>query len=225
MFLSIIGYQNFTIARDPARWGTDDRFGVQVDHCPTRSHRPMDATVPAPSSLTGLDPVSSTPNGVNEHDLIGGPFAVIESDPGVFTTLVRTLGVRGLQVVELYDIEPWASDHLHPIYGLVFCFLWRKDNDVLPKKEGLEDEDDSAKLWFANQLSDDACASMAILNVLLNVEEVDVGEKLKEFKNETERMSSPVSLIPVASFGGYLNPIGVDEGFGGFECSFYQKSA
>ena len=38
---------------------------------------------------------------------------------------------------------------------------------MLPRKEsgGLEDEDDPAKLWFANQLSDDSCASMAILNV------------------------------------------------------------
>lgn len=154
----------------------------------------MDATV-TPPNFAGLDSASDTPDNKSEHDLIGGPFAVIESDPGVFTTLVRTLGVQGLQVVELYDIEPWASDHLHPIYGLVFCFLWRKDNDVLPKKEsnGLEDgEDDSAKLWFANQLSDDACASMAILNVLLNVEEVDVGESLRVFRSETERMSSPV---------------------------------
>ena len=155
----------------------------------------MDATTIQRHNPAGPSLTSDTPDARNEHDLIGGPFAVIESDPGVFTTLVRTLGVRGLQVVELYDIEPWASDHLHPIYGLVFCFLWKKDSEALSKKtpEGIEDgETDSAKLWFANQLSDDACASMAILNVLLNVEEVDIGERLKEFRSETERMSSPV---------------------------------
>ena len=182
----------------------------------------MDATNTTPPNLDGPGPdFASDKSG---HDLIGGPFAVIESDPGVFTTLVRTLGVQGLQVVELYDIEPWASDHLHPIYGLIFCFLWRKDNEALQKKEssGLEDgEDDPAKLWFANQLSDDACASMAILNVLLNVEEVDVGESLMEFRDETERMSSPVCHVSFVSFVGYLNPIAVDEGFGGFKCPFY----
>jgi len=159
----------------------------------------MNATTIKSSNPAGPSLAPDILDEKNEHDLIGGPFAVIESDPGVFTTLVRTLGVQGLQVVELYDIEPWASDHLHPIYGLVFCFLWRKDNDVLPRKKssGLEDgEDDSAKLWFANQLSDDACASMAILNVLLNVEEVDIGEGLREFRNETERMSSPVCCTP-----------------------------
>jgi len=184
----------------------------------------MDATATDSQNSAGPSLAPTIPNDKSEHDLIGGPFAVIESDPGLFTTLVRTLGVQGLQVVELYDIESWASDHLHPIYGLVFCFLWRRDNDVLPKKKpnGLEDgEDDSAKLWFANQLSDDACASMAILNVLLNVEEVDVGERLREFRNETERMSSPVCCASLPSFVGYLNRPAVDEGVGSFECTFH----
>jgi len=162
----------------------------------------MNSTATTSPNLANPTSASDAPDDKSEHDLIGGPFAVIESDPGVFTTLVRTLGVQGLQVVELYDIEPWASDHLHPIYGLVFCFLWRKDNDALPKKEsgGPEDREDAlAKLWFANQLSDDACASMAILNVLLNVEEVEIGERLTVFRNETERMSSPMKGLAVSN--------------------------
>lgn len=184
----------------------------------------MNAAATNSSNPTCPALVHDTPDDRSGHDLIGGPFAVIESDPGVFTTLVRTLGAQGLQVVELYDIEPWASEHLHPIYGLAFCFLWRRDNDVSLKKtpNGLEDgEDDSAKLWFANQLSDDACASMAILNVLLNVEEVDVGERLREFRNETERMASPVWRPLICSFLDYLNLAAVDEGLSGFECSLH----
>ena len=43
------------------------------------------------------------------RDLVCGSFAIIESDPGVFATLVRTLGAQGLQVVELYNVESWAS--------------------------------------------------------------------------------------------------------------------
>ena len=206
--------------------GVRFRFGKSTRAAFTRSPSAMDATAIKPPNPAGPSLVSDTFDDKTEHDLIGGPFAVIESDPGVFTTLVRTLGAQGLQVVELYDIEPWASDHLHPIYGLVFCFLWRKDNDVLPKKkpDGSEDgEDDSAKLWFANQLSDDACASMAILNVLLNVEEgeVDVGERLREFRNETERMSSPVRRVSISLFVGYLNLVAVDEGAGSFKRPFH----
>ena len=44
------------------------------------------------------------------------------------------------------------------------------------------------RLWFANQLSDGACASMATLNALLNVEGVELGERLRKFRDETERM-------------------------------------
>jgi len=57
------------------------------------------------------------------------PFAVFESDPSLFTTLVRTLGVQGLRVVELYDTEPRASDRPH------LAQARRNDNSVPPKKK------------------------------------------------------------------------------------------
>ncbi|RXW19186.1 hypothetical protein EST38_g6661 [Candolleomyces aberdarensis] len=117
-------------------------------------------------------------------DLIGGPFAVIESDPGVFTSLVRKLGVRGVELIEVYGIEPWAMDHLNP-YGLVFCFLWRKD----AHRPADFDDPAAEKVWFANQLSDDSCATHAILNVLLNCPGIDLGPELEAFKDETEHMS------------------------------------
>ncbi|KAF9472727.1 cysteine proteinase [Pholiota conissans] len=117
-------------------------------------------------------------------DLVGGPFAVIESDPGVFTSLTRRLGIRRLELVELYDIEPWAVDHLSP-YGLIFCFMWRKDTH-----RPTDFNDPAAeRVWFANQLSDDACATHAILNVLLNCPSIDIGDELRAFRKETEHMS------------------------------------
>jgi len=51
-----------------------------------------------------------------------------------------------------------------------------------------------------NQLDNDASASMAILNVLPNMEEIDVGEMLREFRNETERISSLVCRASISSF-------------------------
>jgi ubiquitin carboxyl-terminal hydrolase L5 len=86
----------------------------------------------------------------------------------VFTSLIRKLGIRNLELVEMYDIEPWAVDHLNP-RGLIFCFLWRKDSHC-----PAEFVDPAAeRVWFANQLSDDACASHAILNVLLNCPDIE----------------------------------------------------
>ena len=72
---------------------------------------------------------------------------------------------------------------------------------MLPKggSSGLQDgEDGSAKLWFANQLSDYARASMAILNALLNVEDVDAGETLRTFRKETEKMSCSVCHVAIS---------------------------
>ncbi|KAF7298868.1 Ubiquitin c-terminal hydrolase [Mycena indigotica] len=128
-----------------------------------------------------------------EHDLVGEPFAVIESDPSVFTSLARRLGITGAEFVELYDIEPWAVDHLNPL-GLVFCFLWRKD------AHRLADFDDPAaeRVWFANQLSDDACASQALLNIALNCPALKIGGELAMFKQDTERMSPVMKGLAIS---------------------------
>lgn len=119
---------------------------------------------------------------------------MIESDPGVFTTLLRKLGVSGLEVTELYSVEPFATDHLNP-YGLVFCYLCEDDSALKNEYEGSSDLDDpdARSIWFANQLSDDACASQAILNVLFNCKGVNLGRELREFAADTEKMSPVVS--------------------------------
>ena len=81
---------------------------------------------------------------------------MLNQRPGVFTTLIRKLGVRGLEVTELYGIEPSETDHLNP-HGLVFCYLC--DDDAGAQGEfGEEDEladPDAREVWFANQLSTD----------------------------------------------------------------------
>ncbi|KAJ7644005.1 ubiquitin C-terminal hydrolase [Roridomyces roridus] len=127
-------------------------------------------------------------------DLVGEPFAVIESDPGVFSSLTRRLGIRRVELIELYDIEPWAVEHLSP-RGLVFCFLWRKDNH---RPSDFADPA-AARVWFANQLSDDACASLALLNIALNCPDLAVGEELEEFRRETEGMSPVMKGLAISS--------------------------
>ncbi|KZT66892.1 cysteine proteinase [Daedalea quercina L-15889] len=138
---------------------------------------------------------SSTSRRDDTDELVGGPFAVIESDPGVFTTLLHKLGVRGFEVTEIYDIEPWATDHLQPL-GLIFCYMCN-DPDGANTSE-FEDED-AERVWFANQLSDDACASHALLNVLLNCPQVDLGEELREIQVVTAEMSPVMRGLAVSS--------------------------
>ena len=107
---------------------------------------------------------------------------------GVFTTLIRKLGVEGVAVEEVYDIQ-WGLDSLHP-KGLVLCFNWRKDSHHASDFQVPAAKD----VWFANQLEDDACASLAILNIVNNCPDIKVRSSLNEFKLETMQMSSKVSL-------------------------------
>ncbi|KAJ7119953.1 cysteine proteinase [Mycena crocata] len=138
------------------------------------------------------------PAATNQHqepiDLVGAPFAVIESDPGVFTSLTRRLGIQGLEVVELYDIEPYAVEHLSP-RGLIFCFLWQKD---VHRARDFKDPA-AERVWFANQLSGDACASLAMLNIVFNCPEVDIGDTLTVFRQETEKMSPVMKGLAISS--------------------------
>lgn len=97
--------------------------------------------------------------------------------------------------MELYDIEAWAVDHLHPL-GLIFCFLWHKDSH----RASDFDDPDAERVWFANQLIDDACASQAILNVALNIPDISINDRLNAFKADTAEMTSVVCLMWISCY-------------------------
>ena len=73
-------------------------------------------------------------------------WCTIESDPGVFSELVRKIGVKGIQFEELFDLDDSSLKHIQPVYGLIFLFKWVKSSE---KREILAEGTYDPTLFFA----------------------------------------------------------------------------
>lgn len=71
-------------------------------------------------------------------------------------------------------------NQIKPIHGLIFLFKWQKEPE---KRETLEYYDET--LFFAKQTINNACATQAILSILMNNENIQIGDDLKNFKDFT----------------------------------------
>jgi ubiquitin carboxyl-terminal hydrolase L5 len=110
-------------------------------------------------------------------------WCTIESDPGVFTELVENIGVRDVEFQEVVSLDEASLAELGEVLGLIFLFKWRDDvpprNTMSAVPEGL---------FFAKQVINNACATQAILSVLMNTtpDQLDIGETLNDLRSFTE---------------------------------------
>eukprot|EP00118_Oscarella_pearsei_P028927 m.3288 g.3288 ORF g.3288 m.3288 type:complete len:365 (+) comp9227_c0_seq2:22-1116(+) len=120
-------------------------------------------------------------------DGVSGNWCLIESDPGVFSELIRGFGVTGAQVEELWSLDEAEFEKLEPVHGLIFLFKWRPDEKI---SGSLVTDSRRNDVFFAKQSIPNACATQAILSVLLNCDHPDVGlgRVLADFKNFTASM-------------------------------------
>ncbi|KPM43555.1 hypothetical protein AK830_g2992 [Neonectria ditissima] len=110
----------------------------------------------------------------------------IESDAGVFTSLVESLGVKGVQFEELLTLEPSELRALQPVYGVIFLFKYPTDQPYATPdgpRDGAFDQAATENIFYATQIIQNACATQALLSVLLNkAADVEIGEQLTDFR-------------------------------------------
>lgn len=115
-----------------------------------------------------------------------------------------------------------------PVYGLIFLFHWREDN-LVNQEASCPDG-----LWFANQVclftllhlstlsnssqtTSNACASVALLNIVNNIEGIHLGEHLANFKDFTMPFTPALRGDAVANFEFVKR---IHNSFARYVCSF-----
>ncbi|XP_035785459.1 ubiquitin carboxyl-terminal hydrolase calypso-like [Anopheles albimanus] len=114
----------------------------------------------------------------------------LESDPGLFTLLLEDFGVKGVQVEEIYDLQKALEGQ---VYGFIFLFRWIEERRARRKIVEttdiyVKDEDAVNNIFFAQQVVPNSCATHALLSVLLNCSDIDLGTTLSRLKMHTKGM-------------------------------------
>ncbi|OII74561.1 ubiquitin C-terminal hydrolase [Cryptosporidium ubiquitum] len=114
---------------------------------------------------------------------MSGDWCTIESDPGVFTELVERYGVKGVQFAEIYDYSESGMDLIISeygnVYGIIFLF---KFTEKFKGNHFSQPTEAPPEMFYANQVINNACATQAILSIILNRLDIDIGSHLQEFK-------------------------------------------
>lgn len=98
---------------------------------------------------------------------------------------MEAMGVPGVQMEELYSLDADSLKSLKPVHGLIFLFRWTPEAGADARPAVATEAEFPPGLFFARQVATNACATQAILSILLNrpgkVELGGAAATLKEF--------------------------------------------
>ncbi|TBU38788.1 ubiquitin carboxyl-terminal hydrolase [Dichomitus squalens] len=119
-----------------------------------------------------------------------------ESDPGVFTELLKTLGVP-LVVDDLYSLDAATLTEFQPLHALIFLFKWVSTGSAEPSVGGQYDPDFPG--FFAHQVVNNACATLAVMNAIANIPGLQMGAQLSDLFSFTAGMDPQTSGMAITS--------------------------
>jgi len=95
-------------------------------------------------------------------------------------------------VEELCGLDESLVSDLAPIYGFIFLFKWDPSVESKRKKQALEPSEIPKGTFFASQTVQNACATQALLSILLNVPltaPVELGGDLLTFRDFSQGLT------------------------------------
>lgn len=123
-------------------------------------------------------------------------FCEIESEPAFFSAILKDMGVEGINVREIFSVLPEYLETLSkPIYGFILLYNYRNQGtSEIPKET-------HNHVWFANQLpAQNSCATLAMINILMNCADIEIGDYLRQFLDFTKDMTPYQRGEALASF-------------------------
>jgi ubiquitin carboxyl-terminal hydrolase L5 len=101
----------------------------------------------------------------------------------VFAALLREWGAPNVNVHEIVELDALFEKKPESTYGLILLSRWapaETPNDITTAPEGV---------WFANQVQSFSCATVALINIIMNHSELNLGQHLNDFRRETSTMN------------------------------------
>ena len=117
-------------------------------------------------------------------------------DPFARSELLKTLGVP-LVVDDLYSLDPESLAQFQPLHALIFLFKWVSGQSGEPSSGGQYDPEFPG--FFAHQVVNNACATLAVMNAIANIPGLQMGEQLAELFSFTTGMDPQTSGMAITS--------------------------
>ncbi|KAI9470513.1 MAG: ubiquitin carboxyl-terminal hydrolase [Benjaminiella poitrasii] len=118
----------------------------------------------------------------------------LQPDPGTLTKLCSNLETQGIQIEELKSFDKETMNSLKPVYGVFMLIKHNNkrslEEEQLTKKEENKSSQNNRQIYFSQQITHEAYAIHALSHILLNSDEIEIGNELNRFKQISQNLTS-----------------------------------